>query len=55
MQERARFLANIYTDIEIIGIGVTSDKYTDFYVNRNGDILHFRVYGTAGSYVITEK
>ena len=55
MQERARFLASLYTDMEIVGIGVQSDKYTDFYCDRNGDLLHFRVYGTAGSYVVVEK
>lgn len=55
MQERARFLCSYYSDAEVVGIGFNCREYTDFFVDRNGDLLHLRVYGRTGTFVITEK
>lgn len=55
LQERARFLASLHSDIEIIGFGIQSDEFTDFICDQNGDIITYRVRGTVGSYMITER
>jgi len=53
--DRLAFLKEEYTDIEVLRV-LDEGEYTEFVVDRNGDILTFRVYGyEKNSMFIVEK
>ena len=53
--DRAIFLVTRFNDAEIVGIGIEAPEFTEFIINRNGDIECFRVYGSNGKFSMYER